>query len=108
MSPEAQRDMINAAVRQAEAEIMSKAPKPVLTPEQQCLARANTHILAARQKFIAQFRLMPMRPSYEQAVEMIYPLLRAELASWSKDDFATLACMAIAITAAESLRDELA
>lgn len=85
-------------------------PKQIpLTPEQQCLERANARIKEAQRHFLIKFKAFKdtngVPPTFNEAVEMIYPLLRTEFANWSKDDFATLACMTLAITAAHSLSD---
>ena len=82
---------------------------PKLTPEQECLERANVRLKEAQRRFIVNFKDFKERngipPTFNEAVEMIYPVLRSEFRDWSKDDFATLACMSLAITAAASLSD---
>lgn len=80
-------------------------PKVTLTPEQQCLERANTRIRAAKSQFhiILKQRVIP--PTMNELVDLIYPILRQNFNDWSRDDFATLACMHLAIQAAGSLSD---
>jgi hypothetical protein len=88
------------------ATVKNGLPKPViLTAEQECLERANARILAARSKFMTILKSRPLPPTQNELIELIYPLLRQEFNDWNKDDFATLACMSLAIQAANSLRD---
>jgi hypothetical protein len=104
MSKEASRQMVQAAIDS----VMKSMPKPqVLTPEQECLERAAVKIGKAKQNFMSHYKLLPVPPTFDGAVEMIYPMLRSEFKDWSKDDFATLACMTLSINAANSLRDHL-
>ena len=104
MNKDTSKRMVDAAI----ASVMKTMPKPqILTPEQECLQRANDKITNVRKQFMSHYRLMPVPPTFETAVEMIYPMLRSEFKDWSKEDFATLACMTLSISAADSLRDRL-
>ena len=97
------KNMIAAAVAQTAGTIIKP---PTLTPEQECLERANARRHQAAVRFAKMLKDRPSRPRYNEAVEEVYPILRQEFNDWSKDDFATLACMMMAINAAETLRNE--
>ena len=99
------KNMINAALADVEKSLAK--PPPKRTPEQLCLDRANARIIRAQSRFIAEFKAMKVPPTFNEAVELIYPILRQEFNDWNKDEFATLACMSLAIQASNSLRDHL-
>jgi hypothetical protein len=96
------KNMIDAAIKHT-AQLM--AHPLVKTPEQICLDRANARRHDAAIRFAKQLKLRPCPPNYNEAVEELYPILRQEFNDWSKDDLATLACMVLAITAVEQLRE---
>lgn len=103
---EKHRRMVADAVKQVtQNDKLFMKPVRKLTTEQECLERANVRILRARSEFIAKIKLRATPPTFEELVEFIYPLLRSEFADWSKDDFATLACITLAINAAQSLHE---
>lgn len=95
--------MVADAVRQVTQKDMS-TPVP-LTPEQLCLEHANSKMNAVAIPFVAKLKLMPRRPEYHECVELMYPMIRQEFASWSKDDLACLACMYLAIQSTQALKD---
>lgn len=100
---EKNRRMIADAIEQ-----VTRKDKPVqvaVTPEQQCLEHANSKMNAVAVPFVVKLKLLPRRPEYYEVVELLYPMIRQEFATWSKDDFATLACMYLAIQSAQALKD---
>ena len=99
--------MMESVIKDATAKIMAATAKATHTPEQECLIKAERRIHTAKRIFGEQYRLRLIPPTFDEAVEMIYPILRQQFADWSKDDLATLACMTLSITAADSLRDHL-
>ena len=99
------KNMIDAAI----AEAFKQQQKPASpTAEQDCINRANEVVLRAKRRFVHQIQLLPMRPSRNEATELIYEIFYQEFKGWSSNDFKILACMVLAMQAVESLRDDLA
>lgn len=97
------RRMIANAIKQVTQQ--DKSLNIAKTPEQLCLEHANSKMNAVAVPFVARLKTLPRRPEYHEVVELMYPMIRQEFATWSKDDFATLACMYLAIQSAQALKD---
>lgn len=104
MTPEQLRS--HNAVEAALNHVKKDIPQPKqLTPEQQCLERANKVMNNVAQRFARELQARLVRPEYHECVEQLYPIIRQEFSTWTKDEFATLACMHLAITATQALKD---
>ena len=78
MNRDTTNNIVSKIVEDAAKAVPPKAQP--LTPEQQCLERANHRIKAAQRQFLVKFKAFKdsngVPPTFNQAVELIYPLLR--------------------------------
>ena len=108
MTPSESREKMIRMATDVDKEIKSKNPPPPdKTPEELLLDRTVAMEQAAAYKFRRQMKLRIDPMTRQEFLREYYKVLRQELNNLSKDEFATVACMLIAMAGMKQFRDEL-
>lgn len=99
------KQMVEAAVNNVAKELNSLKP---CDPHAQVMFRARDVVQKVTKEFVGRIKLMPMRPSKEQAFDMLATALRDGFKDWSKDDLLYINSLSHATLVGDQLSDYIA
>jgi hypothetical protein len=104
-NPERSRRMIEVAINGVAKELNTAKPQDA---ETQVMFRARDVVQKVAKEFTGQVRLMPLRPSKQEAFAMLSKLLRDGFKDWSRDDLLYINSLCHATVLQETLSDFIA
>lgn len=106
MTKEAHQQMLNAAINKVAKELAAKAPVP--TAQQEAIKRSANVCMKVRREYLGRLRLMPMRPSKEEAFTMLADMLRDGFKDFTHDELLYVNSLSHATVLIDALHNELA
>jgi hypothetical protein len=104
-NPERSRRMIDEAINGVAKELNAAKPQDA---QSQAMFRARDVVQKVTKEFTGRVRLMPLRPSKEEAFTMLAQLLRDGFKDWSRDDLLYINSLCHATLLQETLSDFIA
>ena len=104
-NPERSRRMIDEAINSVAKELNAAKPQDA---QSQVMFRARDVVQKVAKEFTGRVRLMPLRPSKQEAFSMLAQLLRDGFKDWSRDDLLYINSLGHATVLQETLSDFIA
>jgi len=94
---------VNAAIKHALDQIEREKPK--LTEEQEVLQKAKAIHRETMLSFKTQYQMLPVPPTLDEAIVMIYKIYKDKFRSWNRDDLLVITAQVHAMIAADTIRE---